>query len=141
MKRKQFLEYAKVHDNYYGTLKSTVMGHLQEGSNVLMDLDVQGAEKIRRDRDKEIKASYVDLFVMPPSLKELHRRLSGRGTDDEAVVTLRMDNAREEIKHWRDYQYVMTSGSPTEDRETFRAILEAECHRSHRLYLESDSRK
>ena len=141
VKRKQFLEYAKVHENYYGTLKSTVMGHLEQGSNVLMDLDVQGADKIRRVRDKAIKEAYVDLFVMPPSLKELHRRLSGRGTEDEAVVALRMDNAREEIKHWRDYQYVMTSGRPSEDRETFRAILEAESHRSQRLYLESDSRK
>lgn len=141
VKRKQFLEYAKVHNHYYGTLKSTVMGHLQEGTNVLMDLDVQGADKIRRDRDKSIKSAFVDIFVMPPTMKELHRRLSGRGTDDASVIELRMDNAREEIKHWRDYQYVMMSGSPSEDRDTFRSILEAERHRAPRLSLESDSRK
>lgn len=133
VKRKQFLEYAQVHTHYYGTLKSTVIGHLQSGTDVLMDLDVQGAEEIRRCRDKFIREALVDVFIMPPSLRELHRRLSGRATEDEATLELRMDNAREEVKHWRDYQYVITSGTPSEDRSAFQAILEAERLRTSRL--------
>ncbi|MGY8686572.1 MAG: guanylate kinase, partial [Verrucomicrobiales bacterium] len=127
--------------NYYGTLKSTVMGHLQEGTDVLMDLDVQGAKKIRECRERLIKDASVDIFIMPPSLKELHRRLSGRGTEDEAAVILRLDNAQEEIKHWRDYQYAITSGSPREDRTYFDAILESERRRTSRLHFPGESRK
>ncbi len=140
VKRKQFLEYAKVHDHYYGTLKSAVLGHLQEGTDVLMDLDVQGAAKIRKCRDPIIKGALVDVFVMPPSLKELHRRLSGRGTESEEQLDLRLDNAREEIKHWRDYQYVITSGRPQDDRARFEAILDAERHRTSRLHLQGEKR-
>ncbi len=140
VRRKQFLEYAKVHEHYYGTLKSTVLGHLQDGVDVLMDLDVQGAEKIRRCRDRLIQNALVDLFIMPPSLKELHRRLSGRATEDEGALNLRLDNAREEIKHWREYQYVMISGTPSEDRASFQSILDAERLRSSRLTLPSESK-
>lgn len=140
VKRKQFLEYAEVHGQYYGTLKSTVLGHLQEGSDVLMDLDVQGAEKIRRTRDQVIHNALVDVFIMPPSLKELHRRLSGRATEDEAALNLRLDNAREEIRHWREYQYVITSGTLSEDRAAFQAIVEAERRRTSRLHLASDAK-
>lgn len=138
VKRKQFLEYAKVHEHYYGTLKSAVIGHLQDGKDVLMDIDVQGAAMIRRCRDPLIRVSHVDVFIMPPSLKELHRRLIGRGTEDDAALNLRLDNARAEMKHWRDYQYVITSARRADDRTAFKAILEAERLRTTRLHLPSD---
>ena len=76
----------------------------------------------------------------PTTLKELHRRLSGRATEDEAALNLRLDNAREEIKHWRDYQYVITSRTPSEDRAAFQAVLDAERLRTSRLHLPSDSK-
>ena len=141
VKRKQFLEYAKVHNHYYGTLKSAVVGHLQEGMDVLLDVDVQGAETIRRSRERFIREAHVDVFIIPPSLKELHRRLSGRRTEDEEALVLRLDTAPEEIKRWRDYRYVITSGSPSEDRTALEAIMEAERRRTMRLYFSGEGRK
>lgn len=141
VRRKQFLEYAEVHGHFYGTLRSGVIGHLEEGVDVLMDLDVQGAAKIRKLKDPFIAKSLVDIFLMPPSLRELHRRLTGRGTEETVELELRMDNAREEMKHWKEYRYVITSGTPREDRTAFEAILEAERRRSTRLILPGEKRK
>ena len=141
VKRKQFLEYAKVHNNYYGTLKSTVLGHLKEGTDVLMDLDVQGAESIRRCKDPLIKQALVDVFIMPRSLRELHIRLNGRGTEEKSQIVLRLDNAREEMRHWKEYTYIIASGRPQDDRIAFDSLLETERRRGSRLVLESDKRK
>lgn len=141
IKRKQFLEHAEVHGNYYGTLKSAVLGHLEQGTDVLMDLDVQGARMIRKSRDSMIRRALVDVFIMPPSLKELHRRLTSRGTEDSPELTLRMDNAREEMKHWKEYRYVITSGAPQEDRVAFDAILEAERRNASRLTMPGEKRR
>ncbi len=139
VKRKQFLEHAQVHNAYYGTLRSTVIGHLQNGTDVLMDLDVQGARDIRKLRDPQIRQALVDVFIMPPSLKELHRRLSGRGTEDASALEMRLENARREVEHWREYRYVITSGTPTEDHASFQSILEAERLRTERLRVPGES--
>jgi guanylate kinase len=141
IKRKQFLEYAEVHGQYYGTLKSSVLGLIQEGQDVLLDLDVQGAEQIRKNKDPQIRAAYVDVFVMPSSLAELHRRLSRRGDTDRAELDLRMDNARQEIARWKEYQYCMLSGMPMEDRQVFEMILEGERRRASRLSLPGERRR
>lgn len=141
IKRKQFLEHAEVHGNYYGTLKSSVLGHLEAGTDVLMNLDVQGAKTLRRCRDLAIRRAHVDVFVMPPSLKELHQRLVLRGTENPKEIEFRLDNAREEMKHWQHYRYIILSGSPQEDRVAFESILEAERRSSTRLYLPGEGRR
>ncbi|MEP2775203.1 MAG: guanylate kinase [Luteolibacter sp.] len=129
----EFLESAEVHGNLYGTLRSEVTGQLERGADVVMDLDVQGAEQVRACSDEIIRTAAVDLFVMPINEEELLTRLSGRGTDAADVIALRMKNALEEISHWRKYTYRLLSGSQEEDYSQFRSLLIAERLRIKRI--------
>jgi guanylate kinase len=128
-----FLEHAVVHGNLYGSLKSEVLSYLQAGTDVVMDIDVQGAEQVRACPDEDIQHAFVDLFVMPPSEEELHNRLSGRGTDHPDVIALRMRNALEEMEHWRLYGYRLLSSSREEDYAKFQALVTAERLRVSRI--------
>ena len=128
-----FLEHAEVHGNHYGTLRSEVHSFLERGQDVVMDIDVQGAAQVRASQDEAIQHALVDLFVMPPDEDELRRRLSGRGTDSEEVIALRMQNALHEMEHWSEYQYQLVSGSRKEDYERFFALFTAERLRSSRI--------
>ncbi len=129
----EFLESAEVHGNLYGTLKSEVTGHLEIGTDVVMDLDVQGAAQVRECTDAGIKLSVVDLFVMPSGNDELLARLSGRGTDAADVIALRMKNALEEISQWPKYTYRLLSGSQEDDFTRFKSLVIAERMRVSRL--------
>lgn len=128
-----FLEHAEVHGNFYGSLKSEVIGHLDAGIDVVMDIDVQGAEQIRNCADPLIRRAFVDLFVMPPDEDELRARLSGRGTDAEDVISLRMANALEEMTHWPEYTYLMLSSTREEDYSRLLALVTTERMRASRL--------
>lgn len=128
-----FLEHAEVHGNLYGSLKSEVLEHLNRGIDVVMDIDVQGAEQVRACEDREIQRAFVDLFVMPPSGDELRERLAGRGTDSEEVIDLRMKNALEEMSHWGAYAYVLHSASREEDYDRFWSLVKAERMRVGRI--------
>lgn len=121
-----FIEHAEVHGNLYGSLKSEVISHLAAGGDVVMDIDVQGAEQVRNCADSDIKRAFVDLFVMPPSEKELLARLSGRGTDSRETISLRMTNALDEMSHWRKYTYVLLSSTREEDYARFLALVTSE---------------
>ena len=105
-----FLEYAKVHDNYYGTLRAPIEEVLSEGNSMILDIDVQGAAKVREcvkalpDTDP-LKVGYVDIFVMPPSMDELRSRLEGRGTDSQESIERRLANAEGEIARAGEYMY------------------------------------
>ncbi len=129
----EFLEHAEVHGNYYGTLKSEVLEHLAAGVDVVMDIDVQGAELVRTCDDPAIQNALVDLFVMPPSEDELLQRLTGRGTDSDEVIELRMKNALEEISYWPKYSYRIISLTREEDYSKFKSLLTAERMRISRL--------
>ena len=129
----EFLEHALVHGNLYGSLKSEVISFLDGGTDVVMDIDVQGADQVRNCPDAEIQRAFVDLFVMPPSEQELHQRLSGRGTDSSDVIALRMANALEEMRHWKRYFYRILSASRDEDFGKFQAIVNAERLRVSRI--------
>ena len=129
----EFLESAEVHGNLYGTLKSEVTGRLDQGQDVVMDLDVQGAAHVRACEDPAIRLAAVDLFVMPTDDDELLARLSGRGTDSAEVIALRMKNALVEMAHWPEYTYRLLSGSREEDFARFKALLVAERMRVSRL--------
>lgn len=129
----EFVEHAVVHGHLYGSLKSEVISFLEAGTDVVMDIDVQGADQIRNCPDPEIQRAVVDLFVMPPSEEELHARLSGRGTDSPEIVSLRMNNALEEMRHWQRYAYCLHSSSKAQDFTHFQALVCAERLRVSRI--------
>lgn len=121
----EFLEHAEVHGNHYGTLRSEVLGHLQVGTDVVMDIDVQGAALVRNCSDKLIETALLDVFVSPPDQAEILSRLSGRGTDSEDVIALRMANALEEIAHARLYSFILESTDKESDYQQFLSLLRA----------------
>ena len=98
-----------------------------------MDIDVQGANQVRSCSDTQIKKALIDLFVMPPSEEELRGRLTGRGTDAEEVIALRMKNALEEMEHWPEYSYRLISATREEDYLNFKSLIVAERLRVSRL--------
>jgi guanylate kinase len=128
--RGELFEYARVHNRWYGTLKSYVFENLRRGVDVFMDIDVQGATQVRGCEDDLVSQCLTDIFVMPPSLNELRNRLSGRGTDSTEVVELRLKNAEAEMSHWRDYRYCLISDTRESDETRFRTLIEAERLRS-----------
>ena len=99
-----------------------------------MDIDVQGADQVRSCSDPIIKQSLVDLFVMPPTEEELYKRLTGRGTDSEEVIALRMKNALLEIKECPKYTYRLLSGTHEKDYLKFKSLLIAERLRAKRMH-------
>ena len=128
-----FLEYAQVHGDYYGTLRQVVVTKLKEGVDVLIDIDTQGAASIRNCDDPLIRQSLADVFIMPPDLDELRRRLKKRGTESEEQIERRLNTARREMELWRDYRYTIISKSMEEDLQKFRHIMGAERYLSRRL--------
>jgi len=129
----EFLEHANVHGRHYGTLKQTVIDQLIHGVDVLIDIDTQGAANIRACNDPFIQGALADVFIMPPSLEELRRRLTRRGTETPEQIEIRITNAATEMERWRDYRYTLISGSMEEDIEKFRAVMRAERYLSRRL--------
>jgi guanylate kinase len=130
---REFLEYAEVHGKYYGTLKATLITNLKNGVDVLIDVDTEGAETIRNFDDPFIRQALTDVFIMPPDLDELRRRLTKRGTETEEQIELRLVNAAREMELWRDYRYTIISQSMEEDLQKFRHIMGAERYLSRRL--------
>lgn len=114
-KNGEFLEYAKVHGNYYGTLEDTVLYAMEEGNHVLLDIDVQGAKQIREslvrlDPRHPIRRGFTDIFISPPSMEELESRLRGRGTDEEKVIRKRLENAAAEMAAAKEYSFQIVNG-------------------------------
>ena len=104
IKQKEFLEYAKVFDNYYGTSKKPVIKNLSNGKNVLFDIDWQGSKKIK---EQNINFNIFSFFVLPPSKEVLYERLSNRDMKDKLIASERMKEFYKDIKHWIDYDYVV----------------------------------
>ena len=104
IKNKEFLEYAKVFENYYGSSKSQVFENLNKGKNVIFDIDWQGTEQI-----KKLKLNYklVTFFILPPSKSELFNRLKNRDMKDKNIVEERMKQFNEDIKQWENYDFVV----------------------------------
>ena len=109
-----FIEYANVHGNYYGTLKGPIEEVLAEGNSMILDIDVQGAAKVREyvrslPNTDPMKIGYVDIFIMPPSMEDLRARLEGRGTDSREVIEKRLANAGGEIDRAGEYMSKVTN--------------------------------
>lgn len=125
----EFLEWAKVFDNYYGTPRGPVMQHLDEGKDVLFDIDWQGTRQLR-DNARDDMAS---IYIMPPSLAELERRLVDRGQDSMDVIKKRMDKAASEISHWPEYDYVLVNDDLDAAIDAVRSIVNSERLKRPRL--------
>jgi guanylate kinase len=130
-----FLEYAEVHGKYYGTLREPILSNLRNGVDVLIDIDTQGAAAIRAFDDAFVRQALADVFIMPPDLEELRRRLTKRGTETPAQIEVRLLTAAREMEHWRDYRYTIISRSVEEDLLKFRHIMGAERYLSSRMIL------
>jgi guanylate kinase len=130
-----FLEHAKVHQDLYGTLRESVLTNLIKGVDVLIDIDTQGAATIRNSDDPIIRQALADIFIMPPSVEELRRRLTKRGTETAQQIESRLATAAREMELWRDYRYTIVSGSVEEDLKNVRNIMSAETFLSRRLTL------
>ena len=122
-----------MHGDFYGTLREPVVKNLNNGIDVLIDIDTQGAATIRNSDDSMIREVLSDVFIMPPDLDELRRRLRKRGTETEEQIKRRLETAVREMELWRDYRYTLISGSVEEDLEKFRHIMAAESFLSRRL--------
>jgi guanylate kinase len=129
----EFLEHAEVHGALYGTLRDPVLEKLEQGIDVLVDIDTKGAEQIRTSNYAGIRESLADVFIMPPDLEELRHRLERRGTETPAQIDTRIHNAAAEMQHWQRYRYTIISGAIEEDLQKFRAIMLAERLRSRRM--------
>jgi len=133
VKSGDFLEHARVHDHYYGTLRKPLLENLKNGVDVLIDVDTQGAAAIRNCSDAFIRSALADVFIMPPDLEELRRRLIKRGTETPQQIELRLATAAREMELWREYRYTIISQSVEEDLQKFRHITRAERYLSRRL--------
>ena len=123
MREKQaFLEWAEVHGNLYGTSRATIETQQAQGLDVFLDIDVQGAHQLQEQR----LPGAVFLFIAPPSLVELEKRLRGRGTDPEETVQLRLNNARREMEDAGRYDYLVINDQLDEAVEVLRAVVIAE---------------
>ena len=123
-----FLEHAVVHDHRYGTPRGPVEEVLAAGQDVLLDIDWQGAKQVRQTVERDV----VSVFVLPPSLAELERRLFARAADAENVIRRRLQNALVEIERWEDYDYVVVNRVAEAALAEVRAILQAERLRRRR---------
>lgn len=125
-----FYEWARVHGHLYGTLKAEVDAKLNAGKDVLLDIDVQGSKRL-----KELRADAVTIFILPPSIATLAKRLKSRGLDNDDQMALRLNNARAEMRESPNYDYVLTNRRLEKTISTIRTIIEAERHRTFRLTL------
>lgn len=117
-----FFEHAKVFDNYYGTPKKPVFDALEQGKDVMFDIDWQGAQQMRHEAREDI----VSIFLLPPSVADLKTRLMARNQDDEATVAKRMQGAEGEISHWAEYDYVLINRDLDETVRAVQSIIAAE---------------
>jgi guanylate kinase len=101
-----FLEHAQVFDNFYGTSQSSVENQLNSGKDVILEIDWQGAQQVR-----ELMPNAISIFILPPSLKELKKRLTGRGTDSDEIIERRMADAVSELSHYNEFDYIVINNN------------------------------
>ncbi len=127
--RRELLEYAKVFGHYYGTPRKPVEAALAAGRDVLFDIDWQGTQQLAENAREDL----VSVFVLPPSTRELERRLKSRAQDSAEVVSQRMAQAANELSHWAEYDYVIVNQNIEDSVHQVQLILQAERLRRERL--------
>lgn len=125
-----FMEYAKVHGYWYGTRRRDVEKALAGGRDVLMDIDVQGAESIRKliscSPGSMLQKAFMDVFIVPPDMETLKIRLHRRGQDSEEVIQRRLKDAEREMECWKDYQYLIVNDRLDDAYDRLRSVIMAE---------------
>ena len=135
----EFMEHAVVHGHHYATPIAAVERLVAEGADAIMDIDVQGAASIRamvRSGDalaERLRRAFVDIFIAPPTSADLEQRLRRRNTDDERTIQCRLVNAKAELRHWRNYTYVVVNDKLDRAVVRMQSIVTAEKSRSERL--------
>ena len=127
----EFLEYAKVFDNFYGTTRTPVIEKLNKGKNVLFDIDWQGADQIK---NKKLDYKLITFFILPPSKEELFERLSSRDMKDKLIVEERMKQFERDVLHWINYDYVVINDELKKCFSKINNLIEAEINNGSRDY-------
>lgn len=130
IKKKSFLEYAKVFDNYYGTLKSNTLKKIKFGKNILLDIDWQGARQVK----KILPNQTLTIFILPPSINELKKRLQKR-EKNSFFIKKRMSKAKREIMHWKEYDYAVINNDLEDCVNTIKQIINNEIYKPERQFL------
>ncbi|KZL12497.1 Guanylate kinase [Pseudovibrio axinellae] len=122
IKANELLEWAKVHDNYYGTPREPVDASLSAGKDILFDIDIVGVRQLQRQAREDV----VAIFVLPPSIAEMQARLEGRGDDNEAAIKRRMQTAIDEVSGWQDFDYIVVNDDLDNAVKTVQSIIASE---------------
>ena len=131
IKNQEFLEFAKVFDNYYGTTRTPVIDNLNKGHNVLFDIDWQGADQIK---NKKLDYKLVTFFILPPSKKILHDRLINRHKNDKSIVEERMNKFERDVLHWINYDYVVVNDDLKKCYSKIKNLIYAEINNGSKDY-------
>tara|TARA_B100000242_G_scaffold284353_1_gene247566 strand:+ start:82 stop:711 length:630 start_codon:yes stop_codon:yes gene_type:complete len=134
----EFLEYAEVFDNYYGTTKKNVFINLDKGINMVFDIDWQGTEKIV---SKKLNYKLISFFILPPSRDELQKRLSNRDMKDKLIVEERMKQFDKDILHWRDYDYVVINDNLQNCYKNITSLIDTEVNNEENDYDKDEIEK
>ena len=127
----EFLEYAKVFDNYYGTSKKNIISKLDEGKNIIFDIDWQGTEQII---ERKLRYKLITIFILPPSKKVLRERLSNRDMKDKLIVEERMKQFSKDLLHWKNYNYVVINDDLNDCYKRIMDILDTELNNKKFFY-------
>ena len=138
IKNEEFLEYAKVFDNLYGTTRTPVIDKLNGGKNVLFDIDWQGADQIK---NKRLDYKLISFFILPPSKEELFQRLSSRDMKDKLIAEERMKQFGRDVLHWINYDYVVINENLEECYSKILNLINAEINNSSKDYDSAFIRK
>ena len=131
IKNEEFLEYAKVFSNFYGTTRTPVIDKLNKGKNILFDIDWQGADQIR---NKKLDYKLITFFILPPSKEELFDRLSNRDMKDKLIVEERMKQFERDVLHWINYDYVVINDNLEKCFSKINNLIEAEIDNGSKDY-------
>ena len=138
IKNQEFLEYAKVFNNLYGTTRTQVMNYLNNGKNVLFDIDWQGADQIK---NKKLDYKLITFFILPPSKEILFKRLSSRDMKDKLIVDERMKQFEHDVLHWINYDYVVVNDDLEKCYLKIKNLIEAEIKNGSKDYDKEFIRK
>ena len=138
IKNKEFLEYAKVFNNLYGTKRTQVINHLNNGKNVLFDIDWQGADQIK---NKKLDYKLITFFILPPSKEILFKRLSNRDMKDKLIADDRMKQFEHDVLHWVNYDYVVINDDLKRCFLKIKHLIESEIRNSTKDYDKEFIRK
>ena len=127
----EFLEYAKVFNNYYGTTRTPVIDNLNKGKNVLFDIDWQGADQIK---NKKLDYKLITFFILPPSKKILFERLSNRDMKDKLIVEERMQQFERDVLHWINYDYIVINDELNNCYNKIKSLIDAEINNGSKDY-------